>query len=139
MVLAGEMAGATVDAIAEGADGVVAGLYAPSLRAALSRLTAQVALARPGVSVDSAREAVAASFDVYVVQASRGLDGRARIVRIGELAGSDGAGVVVRDIFVSSGDATGEAGFIATGTVPRLAQEFASRGIKLDPALFKRR
>jgi pilus assembly protein CpaF len=136
--LAGAVAAATLEAIGEGAEGVVAGLCAPSLRHALARLSSQVALARAGASMEWAREVVAESFDI-TVEVSRAIDGRLRLSRVAELAGADAVGIILRDLFVSSADATGEAGFVPTGAVPRLAQDFAARGIKLDGALFKRK
>jgi pilus assembly protein CpaF len=136
--LAGPLAGATVEAIAEGTDGVVAGVSAPTLRSALARLAAQVGLSRAGATVEAAREAVAESFEL-AIEVVRSLDGRIRVGRISELAGADTAGVIVRDLFVSNAEGTGEAGFVATGASPRFIQEFAVRGIRVDPALFKRR
>ncbi len=136
--LSGALAAATVDAICEGSEGVVAGLSAPSLRHALARVVAQVGLARPGASLEMAREAVADSFDV-AVEVVRSVDGRLRVTRLVELAGADAGGVIVRDLFQSSADGTGEAGFVATGATPRFLHDFATRGIKLDPALFRRR
>jgi hypothetical protein len=62
-----------------------------------------------------------------------------RVVRVVELAGSDERGVTTRDLFVLSADATGESAYVATGTVPRLANDFAARGVRLDAAFFKRR
>ena len=138
LALAGAVAAATLDAIGEGTEGVVAGLCAPSLRHALARLALQVAMARAGASMEWAREVVAESFDV-TIEVSRGIDGRLRLSRVAELAGADAVGIILRDLFVSSADATGEAGFVPTGAVPRLAQDFVARGIKLDAALFKRR
>jgi pilus assembly protein CpaF len=136
--LAGALVAAALDAIGEGADGVIAGTRSPSLRHALARLSAQVALTHHGVAIESAREAVAESFDV-AVDVARGSDGRLRVLRVAELAGADRGGIVVRDLFVSNAEGTGEAGFVPTGAIPRSAQDFAARGIKLDPALFKRR
>jgi pilus assembly protein CpaF len=135
--LAGSVAAGTLDAIGEGAEGVLAGLGAPSLRHGLARLAAQVALARPGASVEAAREAAGESFDV-VVEVVRTADGRLRVLRVAELAGSEGKGIVTRDLFVLSADATGEGAYAATGTVPRLANDFAARGVRLDGNLFKR-
>ena len=43
---------------------MLAAMEALSLRQALGRLVSQVALARPGTSIEAAREAVAGSFDV---------------------------------------------------------------------------
>jgi pilus assembly protein CpaF len=136
--LTGAVAAATVEAVGEGTAGVVAGMSAPSLRHALSRLAGQVGLARSGVSVDAARDAVAGSFDVGV-EVSRATDGRVRIVRLAEITGTDADGISFRDLFVASADGTGDAGYVATGATPRFLNDFASRGIRLDAALFKRR
>ena len=136
--LTGPLVAATVDAICEGTQGVVAGLSAPSLRHALARLGAQMGIARAGTSLDVAREAIAESFDL-AVEVVRTVDGRLRVTRLAELAGSDAGGVIVRDLFHASTDGTGDGGFVATGATPRFLHDFAARGIKLDPALFKRR
>jgi pilus assembly protein CpaF len=136
--LAGPVAAAVIDAVSDGCEGVIAGLSAPSLRQALARLAAQVALARPGASIESAREAAAECFDV-AVEVSRSSDGRLRVARMGELAGVDAGGIVVRDLFVRSADGTGEGGFAPTGVTPRFVQDFAARGVRLDGTLFKRR
>jgi pilus assembly protein CpaF len=136
--LTGGLTAATVDAVAEGSEGVLAGLSAPSLRHALARLAAQVGLARPGTSLEVAREAVAETFDL-AIEVVRTIDGRLRVTRLAELAGSDAAGVIVRDLFQSSADGTGDAGFVATGATPRFLHDFAARGVKLDSALFRRR
>jgi len=136
--LAGAVAGATLDAIAAGAEGVLAGVSAPSLRHGLARLTAQVALASAGAPIEVGREAVGESFDI-ALEVSRAGDGRIRITRVAELAGGDAKGVATRDLFVLSADGTGEAAFAATGTVPRVANDLAARGVKLDGGVFKRR
>ena len=136
--LAGAVAAATIDAIGEGSEGVLAGVGAPSLRHGLARLASQVALARPGASIDATREAVGESFDV-AVEVVRGADGRTRVLRVAELAGSDGKGVVSRDLFILSPDGTGEGAYAPTGVTPRLAHDFAARGVKLDAGVFKRK
>ena len=136
--LAGNVVAATLEAIAEGAEGVIAAVCAPSLRHALARVVAQLALARPGASVETAREWVGESFDV-AIEVARFPDGRLRATRIAELAGTDPKGVVSRDLFTLSGDGpSGEGAFVASGVVPRLVNEFASRGVKVDANLFKR-
>jgi pilus assembly protein CpaF len=137
--LASSVAAATLDAIAEGAEGVLAGVCAPSLRHALARTVANVALARPGASVEAAREYLGESFDV-AVEAARMPDGRVRVMRIAELGGGDAKGVAARDLFALSADgaAGGEGAFVASGVVPRMVNEFAARGVKIDANLFKR-
>jgi pilus assembly protein CpaF len=136
--LAGAVSAAMIDTIGEGSEGVLAGVGAPSLRHGLARLASQIALARPGASIEAAREAVGESFDV-ALEVARGADGRVRILRVAELAGSDGKGVVSRDLFVLSADGTGEGAYAPTGTVPRIAGDFAARGIRLDASIFKRK
>jgi pilus assembly protein CpaF len=125
------VAAATIDVIAEGSEGVLAGVGAPSLRHALARIVSQVALARAGSSIEAAREAVGESFDV-AVQIERSDSGRLRVVRVVELDGSDDRGIVTRDLFVLSASATGEAAYVATGISPRIARDFAARGAKAD-------
>lgn len=136
--LAGGVAAATVDAMAEGNDGVLAALSAPTLRQGLGRLVAQLVLHRPGLSLEGMREVVGEAFDI-AIETSSLPDGRLRVTRIAELGGADAKGIVVRDLFVFSPDTSGGDGsFSATGVVPRLANELAARGMKLDPSLFKR-
>jgi pilus assembly protein CpaF len=136
--LTGAVAAGVLDAIAEGSEGVLAGVGAPSLRHGLARLASQVALARPGSTVDVAREAVADAFDL-AVEVARGADGRLRVIRIAELAAGDAQGMGVRDVFVLTADGTGESAYAPTGVVPRVANDLAARGVRIDGSLFKRR
>jgi pilus assembly protein CpaF len=139
--LAGGVALGTIDAVTEGTDGVLASIAAPTLRQGLGRLVAQLVLHRPGLSLDAVRDVVGEAFDV-AVEIGAMPDGRLRVMRIAELAGSDAKGIVARDIFVFNADANqasgGEGAFSASGFVPRLANDLTARGMKLDPAMFKR-
>ena len=132
--LAGKVGAATLEAIADGAEGVLAATTAPSLRQGLSRLVAQLLLARPGMSVEAARECVGEAFDIAMEVAPLP-DGRHRVIRLAELGGADAKGVVVRDLFTAG---EGDGAFVSTGVVPRVVGEFAQRGVKVDPNLFKR-
>lgn len=137
--LAGSVGAAALEAVADGAEGVLAAVQAPSLRQALSKLVAQLVLARPGFNIESARELVGDSFDI-AIELGRLPDGRPRVLRLAELGGSDGKGVVARDVFtfVTEGGPGGDGTFAVSGVVPRLVTEFASRGVKVDPNIFKR-
>lgn len=136
--LAGGVAAATIDAMTEGAQGVLTAMPAPTLRQALSRLVAQLVLHRPGLGLEAMRDVVGETFDV-AVEVSTGPDGRLRVMRIAELGGSDAKGIVARDVFLWSPDPQGgEGSHGATGVVPRIANDLAARGMKLDPAMFKR-
>jgi pilus assembly protein CpaF len=136
--LAGTLVAATIDIIAGGAEGVIAAAHAPSLRQALARLVNQLVNVRPGVGIDAARESVAESFDI-AIELGRLADGRPRVLRMAELAGSDDKGVAFRDIFTFTSDAAqGDGAFAVSGVVPRVVGDFAARGIKVDPNIFKR-
>ncbi len=132
--LAGRVGAATLEAVADGAEGVLAATTAPSLRQGLSRLVAQLLLTRPGMSVEAARECVGEAFDIAMEVAPLS-DGRHRVIRLAELGGADAKGVVVRDLFTAG---EGDGAFVSTGVVPRVVGEFAQRGVKVDPNLFKR-
>ena len=135
--LAGGSAAAVMDAMVEGHDGVVAALAAPTLRQGLSRLVAQLVMNRPGLGLEAMRDVVGEAFDLAVEVSALG-DGRLRVMRIAELGGADAKGIVSRDIFVFNPDASGEGSFGATGVVPRIANDLAARGTKLDGTMFKR-
>ena len=132
----GRFVAATLEAIAEGTEGVLAAASAPSLRHALSRLTGQLLLARPGLGADAARELVGEAFDV-AIEVHLLPDSRYRVTRIAELGGTDAKGIVARDIFVAAAEGGGE-GHVATGVVPRIVNEFAARGVRVEVDLFKK-
>jgi pilus assembly protein CpaF len=135
--LAGTVAAATIDVIADGSEGVLAGVGAPSLRHGLARLVSQVALSRVGSSIEAAREAVGESFDI-AIEVGRTKGGRLRAVRVSQLEGSDDDGVVVRDLFVRSANGVPGAGgssdgtYVSTGVSPRLMRDFESPSAKPD-------
>jgi pilus assembly protein CpaF len=134
--LSGSIALATVDAVGEGSEAVIAGIGAPSLRHGLARLVSQVAMARPGASIEAAREAVGEAFDVAVEVVQTG-NGSLRVSRIAELEGGDATGVVGRDLFITETDRDGQWSFTPTGAIPRLVTDFAARGFRVDPSLFR--
>jgi pilus assembly protein CpaF len=136
--LSGSIALATVDAVGEGSEAVIAGVGAPSLRHGLARLVSQVAMARPGASIEAAREAVGEAFDVAIEVVQTG-SGSLRVSRIAELEGGDATGVVGRDLFITETDRDGHWSFTPTGAIPRLVADFAARGVRVDPSLFRGR
>jgi pilus assembly protein CpaF len=137
--LAGHMGAAALEAIADGAEGVIAAIHAPSLRQALPKLVAQVLLARPSFDIELARECIGEGFDI-AIELGRLPDGRPRVIRLAELGGTDDKGIVARDIFtfVTEGAGAAEGTFTVSGVVPRVVSEFAARGVKVDPNIFKR-
>jgi pilus assembly protein CpaF len=126
-------AASLVEAIGEGAEGVIAAGAAPSLRQLLARFASQLVLSRPGLDVEAARGCIDEAFDVAIEMTTLA-DGRPRILRISELGGGEGKGP--RDLFVYAPDASGDGGYQVTGVQPRAIADFAARGVKLDPAIF---
>lgn len=135
------LAGATVapvlEAITAGARGVIVVVVAPSLRQALARTAAQLAMANPGLSGEASREIVAEAFDV-AIEISDVLSAQARITRIAEVAGADSKQVLTRDLFSAVDFGGVDTALAATGVVPRFLQDFAARGVRLDAELFRR-
>jgi pilus assembly protein CpaF len=139
--LAGPTAAAVVGTIAEGCEGVLAAVSAPSLRHALDRLVADLMAARPGLTTEAAKRWLLGSFEL-AVEIARLRDGRFRVMRIAELEAGD-AGVSGRDVFTFVVERTAvggavEGSFVATGVVPRIADDLAARGGPLDSAVFRR-
>jgi pilus assembly protein CpaF len=127
--LGGGVCAALLESVAEGAQGVIASLNAPTLRQGVARIAAQVMLAKPGVSQEGARELVAEAFDIAVEVVGD------KVSRIAELSGTDARGIVLRDVFSLS--AEGE--MTATGVTPKIANDLIARGAKLDTSIFKRK
>jgi len=139
--MAGHVAAAVASTVAEGAEGVVAAVAAPTLRHALERLVPDLMAARPGISIEAARNWLLGSFEL-AVEIARLRDGRYRVMRIAELYAGDSA-LFGRDIFTFIVERTAAGGaiegsFAPTGVVPRIAEELSSRGGPLDSSVFKR-
>ncbi|HVU06015.1 MAG TPA: FHA domain-containing protein [Polyangiaceae bacterium] len=138
----GATAAAVLDAVNGGADGLVGVVTASSVRRGLARLPVDLTVARPGLTVDAAREWVASTFDI-VMDVARLRDGRQRVVRICEPAAVENGEIVLRDIFtfVVERMATGgsvEGTFQATGIAPKVVADMTSRGIHVDSGVFSR-
>ncbi len=137
-----DVTGAVIEAIGEGADGVIAALRAPSLRRALARMPGDLAAARPGMAVAAAREWVASSFGI-AIEVSRLRDGRHRVLRVAELCGVQEDEINAQDIFTFVVERTAAGGavegtFNPSGVVPRIVEELNARGAPLESAMFTR-
>ncbi len=137
-----ELCAKVVEAIADGADGMIAARYAPSLRRGLMRLPGVVAAERPQVRIAAARELVANAFEV-VVEVARLPDDRHRVLRIAEITGSAGEDIQTTDIFTFVMDRTAAGGaiegtFSASGVVPQVVEAWRARGTTVESAIFSR-
>lgn len=139
--LVGHVASEVVEAISQGADGVLAAVRAPTLRHAVARLTASIAGARIGGTPDTAREALASAFDL-AIEVARQRDGRHRVMRVAELH-NEGSSIIVQDVWCFMIDRTAAGGtiegtFYATGHIPAIVEDLTARGFVIDTAVFKR-
>jgi pilus assembly protein CpaF len=137
----GEVIAATLEAVGAGAEGMVGTLRAPALPAAMMRLAAAVAAARPGIDLRAAREWLCGSFDL-AVEVRALADGRHRILRIAELSPGD-QGIALQDVFTFVVERTAAGGaiegsFNASGVVPRLVEQLIARGHAIETSLFTR-
>lgn len=138
----GELCAKVVEAIADGADGLIAARHAPSLRRGLARLPGVVAAERPQIRIAAARELVANAFEI-VIEVARLRDQRLRVLRVAELAGASGDEIQTQDIFTFVMDRTAAGGsiegtFAASGVVPQIVEAWRARGMTVESTLFSR-
>jgi len=131
-----------VDAIGEGADGIVASRFGVGLGRAFSRLVADLCRYSTSLTPVSARELVASSFDI-AIEVAQQRDGRYRVVRVAEILGSNAQGIEHSDLFTFVADRTAAGGsiegtFVPTGSVAHISETLRARGIQLEAALFSR-
>jgi pilus assembly protein CpaF len=138
---AGALAADVLDAVGAGVAGVLASACAPTLRQAVSRLTADLCASRAGLAPEVARDWLAGSFDL-AIEVGRLSDGRKRVMRIAELT-ADGGRIAVRDVFTFAMERTAAGGavegsFHATGVIPSIVDEMVARGVSIDTSIFRR-
>jgi pilus assembly protein CpaF len=131
-----------VEAIADGAEAVIASRAAPSLRLALARLPGVVCAARPNLGIAAARELVAHAFEL-VVEVARLRDDRVRVLRIAEVRRVNGDEIELEDVFTFVADRRAAGGsiegtFNPSGVVPQLVESLRSRGLAPDATVFSR-
>jgi pilus assembly protein CpaF len=136
------LAMAVLDAVGDGADGVVGSRFGVGIARALARLAADLAVTGPSTTPAAARELVASSFDV-AIEVAQLRDGRYRVVRVAEILGSSAQTFELGDLFTFVADRTAAGGaiegtFVPSGTVPHVAETLRSRGIQVEAALFSR-
>ena len=139
--LGGEDLAVVLDRVIEGVSGLLMRANASTLRHAVGRMSAELASARPGLSPSTAQEWLHATFDIGL-EVTRLRDGRLRVVRLVEFHPTPHLGGMV-DIFSFAYHRTAAGGsvegsFYASGTIPRIVEDLAARGMPLDTAIFRR-
>lgn len=131
-----------LEAIGEGADGVVASRAGAGLARVLARMAAEISARNPASSPAAARELIASSFDL-AIEVAQLRDGRYRVLRIAELLGTSPDGFQLGEIFSFVSDRTAAGGaiegtFVPSGNIPRIAETLRTRGIQVEASLFSR-
>jgi pilus assembly protein CpaF len=131
-----------LEAVGEGADGVVASRAGAGLSRVLARMVAEISSQAPTSSPAAARELIASSFDL-VIEVAQLRDGRYRVLRVAELLGTGPDGFQLGDIFSFVADRTAAGGaiegtFVPSGNIPRVAETLRTRGIQVEASLFSR-
>jgi pilus assembly protein CpaF len=132
-----------LQAMNTGHDGSMTTVHANSPRDALGRLEVMIAMAGFDIPMKALRHQVSSAIQL-IVQVRRTPGGRRKVVSVTEIAGMEGDGVQMHDVFAyeqsgvdEHGHATGR--FIATGVRPKCVERIERRGISLPSDLFVRR
>lgn len=131
-----------LEAVGEGADGVVASRAGAGLSRVLARMAAEISAHGRAGTPAAARELIASSFDL-AIEVAQLRDGRYRVLRIAELLGTSPDGFQLGEIFSFVADRTAAGGaiegtFVPSGNIPRIAEVLRTRGVHVEASLFSR-
>jgi len=142
-IVIGEVRGAEVldmlQAMNTGHEGSMTTVHANSPRDALGRLEVMVGMSGVPMTELAVRQTISRALNV-IVQLSRGVDGRRRVVSVTELTGTEGAAIMLQEIFRfeqrgvdAKGQVVGE--FLPTGIRPKALDRSERYGIDPDTIL----
>jgi pilus assembly protein CpaF len=144
-IVVGEVRGSEVldmlQAMNTGHEGSMATIHANAPRDALGRMNAMVGMSGQHFSEQNLSQMVSRAIDL-IVQLSRGVDGKRRIVSVSEITGTEGTVIQLQEIFQfrqTGVDPTGQVlgRFIATGVRPRCIDRLTRSGAQIPPELFQ--
>ena len=145
-IILGEVRGAEVmdmlQAMNTGHEGSMSTIHANTPRHAMTRLEHILGMAGMQTDVRSIRQQIAAALTV-VIQVSRLSDGQRKITSVQEISGMEGEVITMQEIFKFeqtglSAESKVQGRFVATGIRPQFVQRLHTRGIDLNPSMFKR-
>jgi pilus assembly protein CpaF len=130
-----------LQAMNTGHDGSMTTVHANNPRDSLSRLEQMIGMSGIDISPRAARAQIASAINV-VLQVSRMVDGKRRLVSLSEVTGMEGETITMQEIFrfkVTGRDADGTVigHFEATGIRPKLLSNAIEYGIELSSELFR--
>ena len=136
----GEEALDMLQAMNTGHDGSLTTIHANSPRDSLMRLETMVAMARMEIPGEFLRRYIASAIDV-IIQVSRMVDGKRKLVSVQEVTGMEGNIITLQEIFAfkqTRVDAEGDVrGFFKfQGVRPKFVEKFKIAGIKIPREIF---
>jgi pilus assembly protein CpaF len=137
----GEEALDMLQAMNTGHDGSLTTIHANSPREAVSRLEVMVSMANSGMQLNSIRQQIASTVNIFV-QAARLSDGSRRVTSITEVSGMEGSVITLQEIFVMEKLGLNQDGkvlgrFRASGIRPRFVEKMMAQGMSLPTQMFE--
>lgn len=132
-----------LQAMNTGHEGSMTTIHANNPRDAMRRLENMVSMAGMNFPVKAIREQISSALDI-LVQVSRLVGGKRKIINISEITGMEGDTLCLNDLFRfqqkgvdENGDAYGR--FESCGVRPRIVEKLMAQGIQVPVDLFQRR
>lgn len=143
-IILGEVRGAEaldmLQAMNTGHEGSLTTIHANTPRDAMSRIEMMVTMSGLEIPIRSVRQQMSSAIDL-IVQQTRLVDGKRRVISISEVVGMEGEVVTMQEIFKfqqedvdSEGNVIGS--FLATGVRPRCMERLERTGIHLSSGIF---
>ena len=143
-IVVGEVRGAEavdmLQAMNTGHEGSLTTIHANTPRDAVARVENMISMAGFNLPPKAARHQIASAITV-IVQTSRLLDGRRKVVSLQEITGMEGETITMQEIFAfrqTGVDAQGKVAghFCATGVRPKFMDRLRAYGIELPDSVF---
>ena len=130
-----------LQAMNTGHDGSLTTVHANSPRDVISRLETMVLMSGMELPSRAIREQIAGAVDI-IIHESRLSDGTRKVTSITEVTGMEGQQIVMQELFAFRQTGIGENGaiigeFKPTGSMPTFFDSLKSRGLALDPGMFR--
>lgn len=132
-----------LQAMNTGHEGSMTTIHANNPRDAMRRLENMVSMAGMNFPVKAIREQISSALDI-LIQVSRLVGGKRKIVNISEITGMEGDTICMNDLFRFHQQGVDEQGnahgrFESCGVRPRLVDKLLAQGINIPVDLFQRR
>jgi pilus assembly protein CpaF len=132
-----------LQAMNTGHEGSMTTIHANNPRDALRRLENMVSMAGMNFPVKAIREQISSALNI-LIQVSRMVGGKRKVVNIAEITGMEGDTICLNDLFKFQQQGVDEGGnvvgrFEACGVRPKLVDKLIAHGLNIPADLFQRR